>query len=395
MGPVGEAILFMFLFMALIVVGLYVLAYTARCVLVVVQETGMGQEEVVWPSEPVQDWLGHAVLFVELLAIWLVPAGLAARMLREAWLPGQGLLRVLLLAGPGLWLFFPIGLLSSLSASSRWVPFRWTILYQFLRITPAALGFYFLTAILLAAGVAPWYFAVARRQVLLLPVAALASGTAILIYARLLGRLTWLIQRLPSAPRPAARPREEKRPASKPQVKKKRKPIADVHDPWAVPEEEQARARAKKRFPWADESPPPKKAKSGLDIPSAEDIEGYGVAASNPADAEPPPEKPTRPSARPPAEDPEAIEMDTASPPEPPRSRESQTELFADQVRRHIAERSHHEGRPPAHPFFSGVYSFPWYSQCLSAWLALSVGALAVGGITYGLIDLGRTLFGW
>ena len=136
MGSAGEAIFFMLLFVSLIVVGLYVLAYTAHCVLVVVQETGMGQDEVTWPSEPIQDWLGHAVLFVELLGIWLVPAGMAARMLRNVWLPDEGVLRVLLLAGPGLWLFFPIGLLSSLSASSRWVPFRWTIFCQFLASLP-------------------------------------------------------------------------------------------------------------------------------------------------------------------------------------------------------------------------------------------------------------------
>src|SRR5262249_30308926 len=149
MAAAGPAILFVILFAASIIVGVCVLAYAARCMLVVVQETGLGQDEVTWPNEPYQDWLGHSVLFIELLGIWLAPAALMARLLRHVWLPDDGALRFLLLAGPGLWLFFPIGLLSSLSAESRWVPFRWVIFRCFLRIAPAALIFYFLTAILL------------------------------------------------------------------------------------------------------------------------------------------------------------------------------------------------------------------------------------------------------
>jgi hypothetical protein len=393
MGPVGPAIMFMMLFVSLIVVGLYVLAYTARCVLVVVQETGMGQDEVTWPSEPIQDWLGHAVLFVELLGIWLVPAGFAARILRDVWLPGEGILRVLLLAGPGLWLFFPIGLLSSLSATSRWVPFRWTILCQFLRIAPAAMGFYILTAILLGIGVAPWYFAVVGQRVVLLPVAALVGGAAILIYARLLGRMAWLIQRLPAAPRATAKPKVEKRPSVKPRGKKKRKPSAEVQDPWAVPQEEQSRAKTAKRFPWADDPPPPKE-KKAFTPPTPDEIEGYGMAVEKPAEPEAPTEKPAQSAHYMAAEDYEAIDMQSAPQQEPPLPREQQTELFAAQVRQHIAERTHTAPPPPPQPFFSGVYTFPWYSHCLPPWLALSLGGLAVGGITYGLIDMGRVLFG-
>ncbi len=59
MGNAGPAIIFMLLFVASMVVGLFVLAFVARCVLVVVQETGLGQDEVTWPSEPIQDWLVH------------------------------------------------------------------------------------------------------------------------------------------------------------------------------------------------------------------------------------------------------------------------------------------------------------------------------------------------
>jgi hypothetical protein len=397
-GPVGEAILFVLSLAAAIIVGTGVLAFLARCVLVVVQDTGMGHDKVTWPSEPFQDWLGHAVLFFELLGIWVMPAALAARLLRETWLPDAGALRVLLLAGPGLWLFFPIGLLSSLSAQSRWTPFRWTIFVCFLRIAPAALIFYFLTILLLGGAAALWYYALFGGRGVLLPVAAGVSGAVVLIYARLLGRVAWLIQRLPSTRRTPLRPKDDKpappkgRQPAKPRGKKKRKPASEVQDPWAVPEEEKAR-RKLKRFPWAEEEPPATKKKSGLDIPSAEEIEGYGIAAGEPA-AEKPPEKPRSRLAMSPEEY-EPIDVQGTSDPEPQWQAEPQSELFAAQVRQRLAERERVELPPPPPPFFSGVYTFPFYPLCLPHWIALSVAFLIEGGIVYMMIEFGHQLFGW
>src|SRR6185437_2662074 len=370
-------------------VGLYVLAFVARCVLVVVQETGLGQDEVTWPAEPIQDWLGHAVLFVELLGLWLLPAGLIARMLRHVWLPDEGMLRILLLAGPGLWLFFPIVLLSSLSASSRWVPFRWTIFCQFLRIAPAAVGFYVLTALLLAVGVAPWYFALVKHQTILLPVAAVVSAAVVLIYARLIGRVAWLIQRLPSRQRVVAKPPVEKHPPIKSHGKKKRKPAIKAQDPWAVPEEAPSRAKPK-RFPWAEEKPA--KAKSAYTPPNAEDIEGYGIAAEQSIVPDAPAEKPAKHPMYTSPEEYEPIDMQVVSEVETP-SREEPDSLFTQQVQQRIAERERAEPPAPPHPFFSGVYTFPLYLHCLPNWILLALGGLVLGGIAFGLIDLGGSLF--
>jgi hypothetical protein len=390
MAAAGPAILFVVLFAVSIIVGVAVLCLAARCVLVVVQETGLGQDEVTWPNEPFQDWIGHSVLFVELLGIWLAPAALMARLLRHVWLPEDGALRILLLAGPGLWLFFPIGLLSSLSAESRWVPFRWAIFRCFLRIAPAALIFYFLTANLLSILVTLGYLTLFGGQGVLLPVAATGGAALLFIYARLLGRVAWLIQRLPSTERAPARAKVEKRQPSKPRGKKKRKPAVEVQDPWAMPEEEKSRAKSK-RFPWAEETP---KAKPWYAPPSAEEIEGYGIAADKPATPQPPPEKPARSSLHTPPEEYEPIAMQEATDPEPQLPREPQSELFAEQVRQRLAERMHDEPTPPPHPFFSGVYTFPFYSRCLPNWLALSLAFLVLGGLVSQLLSFGRTLFG-
>jgi hypothetical protein len=389
MGNAGNAILFVCLFAASIIVGVGVLAYAARCVLVIVQETGLGQDEVVWPNEPIQDWLGHAVQFIELLGIWVAPAALAARLLRHVWLPDDTALRVLLLAGPGLWLFFPIGLLSSLSAESRWVPFRWAIFVRFLRVAPAAFVFYLVTAILLGAAVLPWYYGLFGGRLELLPVAAGISGAVLFIYARLLGRLAWIIQRLPSPERAPAKAATPKRPP--PRRKKKRKPGSEAKDPWAVPKEEERAQKTKKQFPWANE--PPKEPKPGYHVPSAEEIEGYGFAVEQPTAPEPEPEKPSRSRFAMSPEEYEPYEVHDTSAPEPSTPREPQDELFAEQVRQRIAERTRTQPVPPPHPFLSGVYTFPFYSACLPNWLALSMAFLAEGGLVYFMMEFGRSLF--
>jgi hypothetical protein len=390
MGAAGPAIIFMCLFVLTIIVGLATLTYASRCVLVVVQETGQGQDEINWPNEPMQDWLGHAVQFIELLGIWLAPAALAARMLRNVWLPEDAALRVLLLAGPGLWLFLPIGLLSSLSAQSRWVPLRWAIVVCFLRVAPAALVFYLLTAFLLSAAVVPWYYSLFRGQVALLAVAAGVSATVLFIYARLLGRLALIIQRLPMPERAPAKTkaRAPKRPP--PRGKKKRKTRPDAQDPWAIPEEEERERKKSERYPWAKEKP-----KTGYHVPSAQEIEGYGFASEQPPAPEPAPEKPTRSRF---AQTPEEYEAyDVRGTPEPvaPAQREPQDVLFAEQVRQRIAERTRTQSVLPAHPFFNGVYTFPFYSACLGSWIALSLAFLAEGGIVHQMLEVGRTLFHW
>ena len=397
MGAAGPVLIFMMLFVATIIVGLCVLAYLARSVLVVVQETGLGHDEVTWPHEPYQDWLGHAVLFIELLGIWLAPAAMTARLLRETWLPDQGFLRILLLAGPGLWLFFPIGLMSSLSAESRWTPFRASIFFSFFRIFPAAFGFYVLTAILLGIAVAPWYYAMVEHQVALLPVAAAVGGAVVLIYARLLGRVAYLIQRLPSARRAPAK--VEKRPAAKeaprksakPPAKKKRRPAGQVQDPWAVPEEEQPRPKSK-RFPWAEEPPP--KPPVAWRPPTPDEIEGYGIAAEQTA-PEPPEPKATKHPMYPAPEEYEPLDVRAEPTPGPPPEPAEHDPWFAEQVRQRIAERTRTELPPPPHPLFSGVYTFPLYPRTVPYWLILSLALLVIGGLLYALLSLGSSIFGW
>ena len=78
-----------------IIASLY-LAYAAHCLLVVIEGTAAGTDQVVWPDEPVADWVARAAYVGGLAALWLVPAGLLSRALRHDWLPEEPALRFLL-----------------------------------------------------------------------------------------------------------------------------------------------------------------------------------------------------------------------------------------------------------------------------------------------------------
>src|SRR5436190_7001563 len=150
-GEAGNTILFVATLVYTAIVAIYFLAYAAHCFLVVVQDTAAGIDEVAWPDEPISDWVGRAAYLLALVALLLAPAGMLARALRRVWLPEDPALRFLLLAVPGLWLLFPIGLLSAMSSASSWTILRPAILRQFLRLFPTVAGFYLLTGLLLLA----------------------------------------------------------------------------------------------------------------------------------------------------------------------------------------------------------------------------------------------------
>src|SRR5262249_38301983 len=69
---------------------------------------------------------------------------------------------IVLVAGVVLWLFFPVGLLSSLTGESRWAFFRPKLLSALVRLGTATLLFYALTAVVIAVALAPWSVALKR-----------------------------------------------------------------------------------------------------------------------------------------------------------------------------------------------------------------------------------------
>src|SRR5438093_6802533 len=135
-GAAGGLILFFSLFVGFILTALVVLAYAAYSFLVTLTCTAAGNDDVIWPGEPIQDWLFRCWYLGWILAIWAVPA----TFLIGIFSPPRPLF--VLYVAAFLWLTFPIGLLSSLSAESRLAVLRPVIIRQLVRHSGAALAFY-------------------------------------------------------------------------------------------------------------------------------------------------------------------------------------------------------------------------------------------------------------
>lgn len=208
-----HSILFLAALAAEFLFGLIILLYACHSFVLVVADTSAGNDEVFWPDEFLTDWIGKLLYLLWLVAIWLVPTWL---LLHEAeWAESPFVQTLIYLTV--LWLFFPIGLLSSMSVSMFWVVvhpvFVWKLAKQgrALGIVYAVSALGFLICALLIAGTvfAGWLW--------LLPVMAPAIAAAWLIYARLLGRLAWVVNPRqpppPKPPPPRRRPRYVERPA--------------------------------------------------------------------------------------------------------------------------------------------------------------------------------------
>ncbi len=344
------------------VLGVYLLAYATRCLLVVVQGTAGGMDRVEWPDEPVYDWAGQSLALVGLVLIWLVPIGFLARALGETWFPGGAVLRFLLLAGPALWLTFPIGALSSLSAVSRWVFFRPVIPGRMLKLFPSTLLFYLASALLLVLAVGPWYLAVFGGLPLLLLLAGPLSAAMLLIYVRILGRLAWRIVQF--GPLKVSQP-GQRQPPGKPASPKPRAlhRLVQANDPWADP-------------PELEPVVAPHKHRSPTGLLDEENCDPYGLAdareaAAPPEEEQPPPRRPLDPEeedARRGYEVPEEQHKPAVTK-EPSRGRGP---------RRKGGPRPARKKSPPG-SFFGGVLGFPWYETSLSAWAGYPWGAACWG----------------
>jgi hypothetical protein len=258
LGAFGSVLLFLIALMGTVVVGTYALGYAARCLLVVVQDTAAGSEEPTWPEEPTLDWLGQSAHVAALPVLVLVPVGFLVRGLSDTLFPRDPGLRFLVMAVPALWLFFPVALLSSLASYSRWNVFRPLVLARLARLFPATAIFYLCSGVLAAVLAAVWYFTLFPAWGwFVLPAAAIVTGVLWLVYARLIGRLAWLIGRLGPL-LPEAKTDEDEAPVPKKRKRKQERSV--VTDPWAVPEEaadEEAEAEAE---------PPPKLPVDGYDL---------------------------------------------------------------------------------------------------------------------------------
>ncbi len=170
---------------------LWSLSYAAGLMLVVVRETAEGADTMnESPDIDWRDWVFQFVYMLE-IAAQAVAAGWAVRWLLKLTLPDSPA-AVVGLVGVS-FLMFPVLLLSALESGSALAPFSAPIVRSLVRLGWAWGLFFLLTGALVApiAGVAvlavtPYYW-----------LGCLATGPLVaaylIIYARLVGRLGWLI----------------------------------------------------------------------------------------------------------------------------------------------------------------------------------------------------------
>jgi hypothetical protein len=351
-------------------------SYVAHCFLVVLEDTAAGADKVVWPDEPhVYDWLAKAVYLVVLLGIWVAGAGVLLTLLKPGLEAVEWWLILFMLTLLIVWLVFPVSLLSSLSGTSRMEIIR-PVLVARLAQHPLALLAYFAASglVLLFSfslaflGAYGWDWTLGELfgprtvpgvvqlfgWVPLMPMIGMALAAGILIYARLLGRLAWVMN---------YRLRKRKR--------KKTPKLEATEGPASLPPPAVTTAPA---VPLA--GPPPAPPMDHYELLSEEPspatpAEVYEILPEEPASAPLGPPwwegmEPTEGEMQSiavapmsPGSKPQAVPMPHVSPPPMP-----------------VETLLRPEPKParPRWPFISGVYLFPWYPTTLMAWAIMSLG---------------------
>jgi hypothetical protein len=379
-GAAGNAILFLFAFIGAVLVGLITLSYAAHSFLVVLECTAWGEDDVRWPDEPIVDWLWKLWYLLWLVAFWLVPLWflIDGVVLPALGRHAVGFAPVLVLA---LWLLFPVSIFSSLSGGSRWVVFRPAVLRRLAHHVAALLAVYVLGGGLVVGASVLFFRALLWNSWLLVPLAAMAGAAVLLIYARLCGRVAWLVIYRTSE-KPAKRPKRKKKkaagrtPPAEPGPAPEAPPPAEAERPLSPPaldlaEEEDEWAPATPYALSSSSVPPPPPPRPR---PFEEPEPGYNLSE----DTEPPAARPL----------PFDGYTPVGLPPLPPLEGADRVESANAAIagfEQRLAQR-HPEIPPPAHPLWSGVYSFPWYYTSFRAWLCLSFGGLVLTTLLRGVL---------
>ncbi len=213
----GKAVQFLLLGIVNAYFGLWLLGYATYWFILVLDETASGTRDVkvVWPDDNFRQrlWkLGHLAFLV---IIWALPVIVAFRYAELPLRSTSHSLLVVFTVGVVLWVMMPISLLSSMTGDTHWEFFRWFVIRRLLDRFPTWMAFYaytfpLLVGCALVAHLALFGWVQLRAEAetsgpawlittidvwswgFVLPLTAVMAATALLIYARLLGRLAWM-----------------------------------------------------------------------------------------------------------------------------------------------------------------------------------------------------------
>jgi hypothetical protein len=198
---VGVVLLIPVLGIALFWIG----CYAADCFLVVIEETGAGNDKVGWPrGVSIADGLSRMLYVAWILACASIPAIL---WIDFRGVPGAGGRLWWVFLGLPTFVIFPVMLLSSMSANSRWVLVHARIVGGLVR-RPTTVFLVWLAPLALAVPLGWFGYQLLSRLDFRFTVAVgVATAAYLLIYARLIGRAGWMIVE----PRPRRRRKRARR----------------------------------------------------------------------------------------------------------------------------------------------------------------------------------------
>jgi hypothetical protein len=188
----------------LAIIALFVVNFAAAHFLNTLQETAAGNDYCQKP-ELGAEWLGLALFLLYVIGMSLVPCGLAIMTAYAFNVPETSLWPIGLTVTA---ILFPIMLLSALAAQSRWIILHPIVIVGLLKkpLTFLVLSFVSVAMMGLCAALGAGTL---MGYLLLAPLFGVAAATCLLIYARLLGRVGWIITEGSIKPRKKKRKRRK------------------------------------------------------------------------------------------------------------------------------------------------------------------------------------------
>lgn len=169
-------------------IGAWTFSYAAACLLVIIQETAAGNNEIRdWMDPNWRDWAGQLAYVVYLATLPLAAAWPIVKLTGHTY--SEAAIPLVVIE----FLLFPYVLLSALEQDSMLLPFSGPVLLSTIKVPDGWLLFYLLSALVLAACGGATYAAILFAPLVAGLLLAPLVSACILIYARLLGRLGWLI----------------------------------------------------------------------------------------------------------------------------------------------------------------------------------------------------------